>query len=72
MRIPVVDGDLQRALKAWERIATENRAALARHRWHVGPSEARKRKDRLAAKRRRRSQSKRTSRRYEWWTEHRP
>jgi hypothetical protein len=26
LRIPVVDGDLNRALKLWERIATENRA----------------------------------------------
>jgi ribosomal protein S21 len=54
LRILVVDGDLPAALKAWQRISGENRAALARHRWRVGPSERCRLKERKAAQRKRR------------------
>jgi len=50
----VVDGDLQGALRRWQRIATENRPALARKRFWVGPAEQRRIKDRRALKRTRR------------------
>jgi ribosomal protein S21 len=54
MRISVVDGDLQTALKRWQKVSIENRAALQRHRWHIGPSELRKLKERKARQRHRR------------------
>lgn len=56
MRIAVVAGDLQGALKAWQRVATENRAALQRRRFYVGPAEARRLKARKARQRLRRRQ----------------
>ena len=63
MRIEVVNGDLQRALKAWEKVSGENRRALSRHRYFYGPSETRRRKDRLAKQRARRAQIRRYRRR---------
>ena len=54
VRIPVIDGDLQGALKRWQKIATENRPALQRHRYHTGPAEARRVKARKARQRYRR------------------
>lgn len=63
MRIEVVNGDLQRALKLWEKVSGENRRALSRHRVFYGPSETRRRKDRLARQRARRAQIRRYRRR---------
>lgn len=54
MRIEVVAGDLQGALKRWRIVATENRSAMQHHQWYMAPSERRKRKERKANQRRRR------------------
>lgn len=62
MRIEVGAGGLEVALKSWQKISIENRAALRGRHFYVGPAEARRNKDRLAAKRKRRAKSQRLGR----------
>src|SRR5690242_10704041 len=62
VRIEVDGRGLEVALKSWQKIASENRGTLQRHRYHVGPAEARRLKDRKARKRKRRARSNRLAR----------
>ncbi len=51
MRIVVVDGDLQGALKRWQKVAIENRSATYFHQYGMAPARRRKAKARRALQR---------------------
>lgn len=63
VRVDVAElGGLEPALRRWTFLAGENQHALRRKRSFVGPSEARKLKDRLAQQRMARRQQRQSSR----------